>query len=73
MKKVHKKIFDMDREDVAFLFLGVGLTMFLLNITTIINMMITWGGVYSLTSYFVSSASSILIILYSVYNIYAND
>lgn len=67
--------FENDRESIAFFFLGVGLTMFIVNVTAIINLMpfihlLSNNIEYPLLSYYISLTSSIVLMAYSLYNIY---
>lgn len=67
--------FPFEKESVGLFFLGVGVTMFLLNLITIINAvpymaeMSAYGG-YPLAGYYISIISSILLMTYSLYNVY---
>lgn len=45
--------------------------MFILNITTIINMILITGISYPLTGYYTSISSSLILMGYSLYNIYS--
>lgn len=55
---------------VSYVFLGVGLVLFLLNITSLLGLTLTIGAVdYSHLSFDASVFSSILLILYVVYSL----
>ena len=63
-----------NKKDVSLIFLGVGFTMFLLNITTYIKLLpyITYMetmGVSVLTGYYTSIISAIVLLLYASYNV----
>lgn len=64
-----------DRKKIGLIFLGVGITMFLMNMLTIISLLpyiemirTIYGN--ALTGYYVSVISSIILIVYSMYNIF---
>lgn len=70
-----KKVFSWDRESIGLFFLGVGLTMFIVNITAILNIlpflpMLSTYVEYPLLGYYVSILSSIILMTYSLYNMY---
>lgn len=81
MKKINKKmneIFTWDRKTMGYFFFGVGITMFTLNLTTVINainlisrlnldIQIPMGG------YYISLVSSVILMTYSLYNIYIEE
>ena len=82
---VKKKMLDklekhvpFSKKEIGLFFLGVGFTMFLLNITTYIQLLPyieflnSMGLKVLMTGYYTSIVSSIILILYSVYNIYNN-
>lgn len=55
---------------VSYVFLGVGLVLFLLNISTLLGLTITIGAIeYSELNFDISVFSSIMLILYVVYSI----
>ncbi len=66
---------ELDKKKIGLVFLGVGLTMFILNMVTIISLLpylsliTSSAGTNSLTGYYLSVISSIILIVYSVYNI----
>ena len=75
MKKRLSKIIPWDRKTVGFFFFGVGVTMFILNLTAVINAinLIANYGVnvkIPLGGYYTSLISSVLLMTYSLYNIY---
>lgn len=68
-----KKGFPFNKQTVGYFFLGIGFTMFLLNIITIVNFsnMVSFSNVtIPLTGYYISVISSIILMTYSIYNIY---
>lgn len=72
---VHDKHFTFTRKDVGLFFLGVGLTMFILNIASMINSLQTILEVgkmveYPFMGFYISLLSSILLMAYSLLNIY---
>ena len=73
MKKHVKKIEDLyiwNKKTIGTFFLGVGLTMFILNIVTFINISQYYSGTYLLANYYLSIVSSVVLMSYSLYNIY---
>ncbi|MCA9459816.1 MAG: hypothetical protein KC550_04680 [Nanoarchaeota archaeon] len=62
-----------DRKTVGYFFLGVGLTMFIINITLILSVMKIWSSGYPMSGYYISIISSIILMTYSLYNIYVED
>ena len=69
-EKGNKK-FIFDKKTIGLFFLGVGFNMFLLNIVTIFNFLsLIKNGSYPLTGYYISIVSSIILMAYSIYNIY---
>jgi len=55
---------------VSYVFLGVGLILFLLNITSLLGLTITFGAInYSELGFDASTFSSVLLILYVVYSL----
>lgn len=74
-KLIHTSTFSFDKKEVGLFFLGVGLTMFILNIASMINSIhaiIQTGKIieYPFMGFYVSLLSSILLMLYSLLNIY---
>ncbi len=75
-KTSKKNIFEFKKREIGLFFLGIGLTMFILNITTYmqilpyISFMKQFTGVSPLTGYYTSISSSIILMIYSLYNIY---
>lgn len=74
-KLIHTSAFSFDKKEVGLFFLGVGLTMFILNIASMINSIhaiIQAGKIiqYPFMGFYVSLLSSILLMLYSILNIY---
>lgn len=69
-------IFALYREKAAFFFLGVGITMLILNMIAffqllpIIVYMISVVGTFPMHGFYVSIVSSVILITYSLYNIY---
>ena len=59
-----------DKKTIGHFFLGVGLIMFILNITTILNFIQYTGMGFPMTGYYTSTASSMFLMGYSLYNIY---
>lgn len=73
MKKILKHYKFLDHEKINYFFFGVGITMFLLNVITIINFVIIFklsGNFvdFALGGYYVSILSSIVLTTYSAYN-----
>jgi hypothetical protein len=55
---------------ISYVFLGIGLILFLLNISSLLGLTITLGAVeYSYLSFDASVFASVLLILYVVYNL----
>lgn len=74
-KEKLEKIFNWNRESIGLFFLGVGLTMFIVNITAILNILpylslLSTYVEYPLLGYYVSVLSSIILMTYSLYNMY---
>ena len=67
--------FYLSHKDVGLFFLGIGLTMFILNVTAMVQLYPLIGdlkevyGIAPITAYYISFASSIILIAYSAYNI----
>lgn len=65
-----------DRQKVSLIFLGVGITMFLLNMLSIITLLpyleylVQNSIAHTLTGYYISVISSIILIVYSMYNLF---
>ncbi|MCA9497208.1 MAG: hypothetical protein KC589_09765 [Nanoarchaeota archaeon] len=62
-----------DRKTVGYFFLGVGLTMFIINITLILSVMQVWSSGYPMSGYYISIISSVILMTYSLYNIYVEE
>jgi len=65
----------LDKKAMGYFFFGVGVTMFILNLTSIIQFIdfITRSqieNVVPMTGYYVSTVSSVILMTYSLYNIY---
>jgi len=58
------------RKSLAHFFLGVGFILFILNITSILNILVTFGFFYPLVGYYTSTVASLFLMIYSIYNIY---
>jgi hypothetical protein len=55
---------------ISYVFLGVGLVLFVLNISSMLGLTLTFGAIeYSYLSFDASVFASILLILYVVYNL----
>lgn len=73
-KKISKIIFN--RQKVSLVFLGVGITMFLINMTSIITLLpyvefVNQAyGTNFLGGYYISVISSIILMTYSLYNLF---
>ena len=65
--------FTFDKKTIGYFFLGVGFTMFILNVVTIVNFMKFEEINIPLTGYYISIICSIFLMTYSVYNIYDNN
>lgn len=65
-----KTEFKLNKQVIGYFFLGVGLTMFLVNIVSIISFLNIAQIRLPLTGYYISIISSIFLMTYSVYNIY---
>lgn len=72
LKKIDEEFF-WDKKTVGHFFLGIGLILFILNITTILNIIQVNFMTYPLTGYYTSTAGSVFLMAYSLYNIYTND
>ena len=64
---------DWDKKTIGHFFLGVGLIMFILNITTILNLIITTDVIFPMIGYYTSITSSMFLMGYSLYNIYSAE
>ena len=80
MVKQHKHLlkrlddnFIWDNRTIGTFFLGVGFVMFVLNITSILQITQYTIIPYPMTGYYVSVLSSIFLMSYSLYNIYSNN
>lgn len=74
MKRLVKHYSFLDHKKISFFFLGVGLTMFLLNVITIVNFLVLINALdyqvnVSLNGYYVSIISSVVLTTYSIYNL----
>lgn len=65
-----KKGFPFNKQTVGYFFLGIGFTMFLLNIITIVTFSSIQNIEIPLNGYYISVISSIILMTYSIYNIY---
>jgi len=65
--------FTFDKKTIGYFFLGVGFTMFILNVITIVNFLKFSQINLPLTGYYISIVCSIFLMTYSVYNIYDNN
>ena len=63
-------ILSFNKRSIGFFFLGIGLIMFILNVTTILNFIQYTNIEFPMTNYYTSVASSLFLMLYSLYNIY---
>ena len=55
---------------ISYVFLGVGLVLFLLNISSLLGLTLTFGAIeYSYLDFDASVLASMLLILYVVYNL----
>lgn len=78
-KESSKELFPFKSETIGLFFLGVGITMFILNLITILNALPYLGYIketykgFPLSGYYISMISSIILIGYSLYNIYAKN
>ena len=78
LHSIHEKHFSFTKNEIGLFFLGVGLTMFLLNIASMINSIqaiIEAGKVvkYPFMGFYISLLSSMLLMIYSLYNIYEQE
>ena len=62
--------FAWDKRTVGVFFLGVGVIMFIINITSILTILQYTTLVNPLGAYYTSVISSLVLITYSLYNIY---
>ena len=62
-----KEVIKYNKMNLNYIFLGVGLTLFITNITSLISFV---NSAYSFSAFNVSIFSAILIIIMSVYNIF---
>ncbi|NQZ84859.1 MAG: hypothetical protein HRU03_04000 [Nanoarchaeales archaeon] len=63
-------LFEKEWRAISYVFLGVGLVLFLLNISSLLGLTLTFGEIsYSYLSFDASVFASILLILYVVYNL----
>ena len=79
-KKLKKfiKEFTLNKRSMGFFFFGVGITMFILNLTTVINAInlistLNYDVRIPLTGYYISLVSSVVLMTYSLYNIYIEE
>ena len=71
IKKIDKE-FCWDKRTVGVFFLGVGVVMFIVNIISILTIMQYTYLINPLGAYYTSISSSIILMLYSLYNIYTS-
>jgi len=74
-KHLHKisDIMHWHKESIGLFFLGVGLTMFILNIVLFLNVTASFSKEFTLAGYYISIVSSIVIMAYSLFNIYNKE
>lgn len=60
-----------DKKNIGLFFLGIGLIMFILNITTMLEIIIRYDITIPMSGYYVSILSSVFLMAYSLYNIYS--
>jgi hypothetical protein len=65
--------FIWDHKTIGTFFLGVGFIMFVLNITSIIQVINIEGAYYPMSGYYISVLSSMFLMGYSLYNIYKEN
>jgi len=65
-------ILKLNRKNIAFFFLGIGLIMFILNITTILNFIQYTNIEFPMQNYYTSVTSSLFLMGYSLYNVYCD-
>jgi len=76
--KTDKKIFNWTRKNAGFFFFGVGVTMFLLNLITVVNAInliaaLNLNVQIPMSGYYISLVSSVILMTYSLYNIYVEQ
>jgi hypothetical protein len=70
------KSLDLDKEKIGIFFLGVGIIMFILNIVSFLQLlpiiiyMNSIIGTFPMHGFYISIISSVILITYSLYNIY---
>ena len=74
-KKESKKIFNWNKRNAGFFFFGVGVTMFLLNLITVVNAInliasLNLNVQIPMSGYYISLITSVILMTYSLYNIY---
>jgi len=66
------QVLKVNRKNISFFFLGVGLIMFIVNIITILNFIKYTSVEFPMTNYYASVGSSLFLMLYSLYNFYCD-
>ncbi|MDA3856562.1 MAG: hypothetical protein PF569_09985 [Candidatus Woesearchaeota archaeon] len=75
-KTITKKLddeFPWNKKTIGHFFLGVGFIMFVLNTTTILNLIQIEEIAIPMIGYYTSTLSSLFLMGYSLYNIYSED
>lgn len=80
-KSTHKKnksLFELNKKTIGLFFLGVGVTTFILNVATFLTLfqymeIIRQYPQLSLSAYYISIVSSLVLIFYSLFNIYDEE
>ena len=62
--------FKWNEKTIATFFLGVGFILFILNLTTVMKALDMIARGFPVTSFYTSIASSMVLMSYSIYNIY---
>jgi hypothetical protein len=66
-------LFFWDKKTIGHFFLGAGLILFILNISSIINFMSYTSVGFPMEGFYASTLSSLFLMSYSLYNIYSED
>ncbi len=71
-----KDTFEVKQSTIGYIFLGVGITLFLLNLTSVIEFMIFINSnnittPIPMSGFYISVISSIIVMTYSLFNIYS--
>jgi len=74
-KSILMEAFSFNKAEMGYFFFGVGITMFLLNLITVVQAIKLIGALnlsvtIPMAGYYISLVSSVILMTYSLYNIY---